>query len=166
MPDVINKMRDDLGASKEVSLGDLFIRFEEKNGAKALQKLTEKTLGDVYGNRRIATRSIAGSSLALWALGPAGALTSASLYTLYARKTMASLARREIATTLYNDLRVSARTRLRTAKAEIENSVKLGTRTQDEAKKLIDDLQRQSDLLETQGRLLESQLDNAVLKSP
>ncbi len=166
MPDVINKMRDDLGASKEVSLGDLFIRFEEKNGAKALQKLTEKTLGDAYGNRRIATRSIAGSSLALWALGPAGALTSASLYTLYARKTMASLARREIATTFYNDLRVSARTRLRTAKAEIENSVKLGTRTQDEAKKLIDDLQRQSDLLETQGRLLESQLDNAVLKSP
>ena len=79
---------------------------------------------------------------------------------------MASLARREIATTFYNDLRVSARTRLRTAKAEIENSVKLGTRTQEEAKKLIDDLQRQSDLLETQGRLLESQLDNAVLKSP
>ena len=96
MPDVINKMRDDLGASKEVSLGDLFIRFEEKNGAKALQKLTEKTLGDVYGNRRIATRSIAGSSLALWALGPAGALTSASLYTLYARaRTMASLARQK-----------------------------------------------------------------------
>ena len=119
MPDVINKMRDDLGASKEVSLGDLFIRFEEKNGAKALQKLTEKTLGDVYGNRRIATRSIAGSSLALWALGPAGALTSASLYTLYARRTMASLARREIATTFYNDLRVSARTRLRTAKQKL-----------------------------------------------
>ena len=42
MPDVINKMRDDLGASKEVSLGDLFIRFEEKMGLKRYRNLQKK----------------------------------------------------------------------------------------------------------------------------
>ena len=166
MPDVLNKMRDDLGAKSDMPLDELFFKFEEQNGAKALQKLTEKTLGDAYGNRRIATRSLAGSSLALWALGPAGALASASLYTLYARKTMASLARRQIAETFYGDLRTAARKKLTAAQKEIVESVKKGERTPTEAARLVEDLKAQADLIEAQGRTLQRQLDETVLKSP
>ena len=163
---VIAKMKEDLGIKKEISDGELFIEFEKKRGTKALEKLTRNEIDSLYGQSRIVKRAGATTALGLFALGPGGALASAALYTLYARRTMASLARKEIAGKFAYELREVARQQLKTVKAEVRASVVAGTRTSDEAREFIDALTRETDLLETQGRLLAQQNERTVLRTP
>jgi hypothetical protein len=75
---------------------------------------------------------------------------------------MASLARREVAATFYDGLRRTARKELNDATAGIKASVAAGVRTENEATQLIEELTRRTELLETQGRTLQRQIDHTV----
>ena len=166
MPAVITKMRKDLDLGDNVPLDEVFGKWEAKNGSKALEKLTRNTINDAYGKNRIVKRAGATTALGLFALGPGGALASAALYTLYARRTMSSLARREIAGKFYSELHHTATVTLRTAIDDIEKSVRAGERTLEEGTRLAKNLKHQAELLETQGRTLKMQMDRTVLKTP
>jgi hypothetical protein len=169
MPAVIAAMRKEVdvvprptGWAAKLDDGDLIREYELRNGANATDKLTRKTIGELYGKSRIRRRRFFTTGLGLWALGPGGALASAALYTLYARRTMASLARREVAATFYDGLRRTARKELNDATAGIKASVAAGVRTENEATQLIEELTRRTELLETQGRTLQRQIDHTV----
>ena len=172
MPAVIAAMRKEVdvvprppGWAAKLDDGDLLREFEIRNGTKATEKLTRKTIGELYGKSRIRRRAGATTALGLFALGPGGALASAALYTLYARRTMSALARREVAATFYNGLRRTAKRELSEATAGIKASVAAGARTQNEATQLIEELTRRTELLETQGRTLQRQIEHTVPKT-
>ena len=166
MAPVIAKMRDDLKVGDELSDGDLYLQYEAKHGAKATEKLTRDAINDAYGRNRIVKRTGATTALGLFALGPGGALASAALYSLYARRTMSSLARREVAARFYSDVRGVAVKQFDEAEAAIRQSVKDGVRTPEEAAQILENLTQRKRLLETQGRTLKQQLDQTVLRTP
>ncbi len=168
MAPVMAKMRDDLKVGDEISDGDLYLQYSEKYGEKAVAKLTRKTIAETYGNRRIFKRNIAASSLALFALGPAGVLASASLYTLYARRTMTALARREVATTFASEVRGVAVRQFDEKVAAIREAVERADNplSPAKAKEELDKLKGARASLETQSRTLIQQLDQTVLKTP
>jgi len=168
MGPVVSKMREELKLGDDISDGDLYVQYLEKNGEKAIERLTRKTISDLYGKDRIVRRAGATSALGLFALGPAGALASAALYTLYARRTMASLSRREIATKFYNEVSQVAARQFDEKVAAIREAVE---RTDNplspaKAKEQLDNLKAARSLLETQGRTLIQQLDRTVLRTP
>ncbi len=163
---VIAKMRDDLKVGDELSDGDLYLQYEAKHGAKATEKLTRNAINDAYGRNRIVKRTGATTALGIFALGPGGALASAALYSLYARRTMSSLARREVAARFYSEVRGVAKKQFDEAEAAIRQSVKEGVRTPEEAARLLNNLKHRKDLAETQARTLKQQLEHSVLRTP
>ena len=166
MAPVIVKMRDDLKVGDELSDGDLYLQYEAKHGAKATEKLTRNAINDAYGRNRIVKRTGATTALGIFALGPGGALASAALYSLYARRTMSSLARREVAAKFYSEVRGVAKKQFDEAEAAIRQSVKEGVRTPEEAARLLNNLKHRKDLAETQARTLKQQLEHSVLRTP
>ena len=163
---VIVKMRDDLKVGDELSDGDLYLQYEAKHGAKATEKLTRNAINDAYGRRRTTRRGLFTTGAGWWALGPGGALASAALYSLYARRTMSSLARREVAARFYSEVRGVAKKQFDEAEAAIRQSVKEGVRTPEEAARLLNNLKHRKDLAETQARTLKQQLEHSVLRTP
>ena len=163
---VIVKMRDDLKVGDELSDGDLYLQYEAKHGAKATEKLTRNAINDAYGRRRTTRRGLFTTGAGMWALGPGGALASAALYSLYARRTMSSLARREVAAKFYSEVRGVAKKQFDEAEAAIRQSVKEGVRTPEEAARLLNNLKHRKDLAETQARTLKQQLEHSVLRTP
>ena len=166
MAPVIAKMRDDLKVGDELSDGDLYLQYEAKHGAKATEKLTRNAINDAYGRDRIRRRGLFTTGAGMFALGPGGALASAALYSLYARRTMSSLARREVAAKFYSEVRGVAKKQFDEAEAAIRQSVKEGVRTPEEAARLLNNLKHRKDLAETQARTLKQQLEHSVLRTP
>ena len=166
MAPVIAKMRDDLKVGDELSDGDLYLQYEAKHGAKAAEKLTRNAINDAYGRNRTTKRGLFTTGAGLFALGPGGALASAALYSLYARRTMSSLARREVAARFYSEVRGVAKKQFDEAEAAIRQSVKDGVRTPEEAARLLNNLKHRKDLAETQSRTLKQQLEHSVLRTP
>tara|TARA_R110000787_G_scaffold54242_1_gene126318 strand:- start:4513 stop:9945 length:5433 start_codon:yes stop_codon:yes gene_type:complete len=154
----IQKMRNQLtekGIETSDDVGALYSKYADEFGADEVEKLVKGTINDEYGRSRIVRRTGALSALGMFAMGPAG-LAAAGMYGLYARKSMRTLAIKEIGTTFADDLRSIARSQLDDEVASIwkkaEGSNK--TLTMDQAATEVKNLTKASELLELQSKTL------------